>query len=239
MRHCGHFHTSDCMSLNLLIIKPNLWGKPKGIPSPTPSAHPISFRLVLMAFENFEYPWDAKASGFLLLCFLNGLQALFRVKQAVKNIVQRPAPGLDSCEWLGVWDSMGKYLGQWTPPMIFKLTPGQVQNADKLVKYLQNCAATLGTPERHKSPQCAGVWPTPTKPCSTWFSALKGNRGETKQQALRLHCLPSRPCSLSSPASSHSPPNRQHHCRCHWHCPGFSSGHCGCSSSSSGSRHRG
>ena len=29
------------------------------------------------------------------------------------------------------------YLGQWTPPMFFKLTPEQVQNPDKLVKYLQ------------------------------------------------------------------------------------------------------
>jgi len=82
-------------------------------------AHPLSFRLVLRAFENFEYLWDAQASGFLLLCFLNGLQVLFRVKQVVKNIMQRPAPGLDSCEWLGVWDSMGKYLGQWAPPGVF------------------------------------------------------------------------------------------------------------------------
>ena len=80
---------------------------------------PLSLRLLLMAFENFEYPWDAQNCGFLLLCFLNGLQVLFRVKQVVKNIVQRPAPGLDSCEWLGVWDSMGKYLGQWTTPDIF------------------------------------------------------------------------------------------------------------------------
>ena len=40
-------------------------------------------------------------------------------------------------EWLGVWDSMGKYLGQWAPPVFLKLTPEQVQNPDKLVKYLQ------------------------------------------------------------------------------------------------------
>jgi len=100
-------------------------------------APPLSFRAVLKAFENFEYLWDAQASGFLLLCLLNGLQVLFRVKQAVKNIVQRPVPWLDSCEWLGVWDSMGKYLGQWTPPMFSKITPEQIQNPDNLVKYLQ------------------------------------------------------------------------------------------------------
>jgi len=72
-----------------------------------------------------------------LFCLLNGFWVLFTVKQVVKNIVQRPAPGLDSCEWLGVWNSMGKYLGQWTPLMFFKLTPEQLQNPDKLVKYLQ------------------------------------------------------------------------------------------------------
>jgi len=65
----------------------------------TPS---LSFTLVLMAFENFQYPWDAQVSVFPLLCLLNGFQVLFRVKQVVKNIMQRPAPGLGSCEWLSV-----------------------------------------------------------------------------------------------------------------------------------------
>jgi len=59
---------------------------------------PLSLRLVLTAFENFEHLWDAQASSLLLLCLLNGFWVLFRVKQVVKNIVQRPAPGLDSCE---------------------------------------------------------------------------------------------------------------------------------------------
>jgi len=73
-------------------------GKIGGDAFPHSFAPPPSFRLVLMAFENFEYPWDAQGSTLLLLCFLNGLQVLFRVKQVVKNIMQRPAPGLDSCE---------------------------------------------------------------------------------------------------------------------------------------------
>jgi len=109
---------------------------------------------------------------------------LFRAKQVVKNIVQRPALGLDSSECLGVWDSMGKYLGQWTPPGFFKLTPEQVQNPDKLVKYLQKvCCHPGNSTERHKSLQPAGVWPT-NLPCSTLFSALKGKGGKTKRQAL-------------------------------------------------------
>jgi len=94
-------------------------GKTGGDTFPHSFAPPLSFRPVLRVFDNFEYPWDAKTSTLLLLCLLKGLEVLFRVKQVVKNIVQRPAPGPDSCEWLGAWDSMGKYLGQWTPPMFF------------------------------------------------------------------------------------------------------------------------
>jgi len=112
-------------------------GKTEGDTFPHSFALPLSFRQVLKAFENFEYPWDAQASSLLLFCLLNGFWFLFRVKQVVKNIVQRPAPGPDSCEWLGVWDSMGKYLGQWTAPMFFKLTPEQVQDPDNLIKYLK------------------------------------------------------------------------------------------------------
>ena len=100
-------------------------GKTGGDSFPHSFAPPLSFRLILKAFENFRYLWDAQDSTLLLFCLLNGFQLLFRVKQVVKNIMQRPAPGLDSCEWLGVWDCMGKHLGQWTPPMFFKLTPEQ------------------------------------------------------------------------------------------------------------------
>ena len=77
-------------------------GKTGGDTFPHSFAPPLSFRLVLTAFENLEYQWDAQASGFLLLCFLNELQVLFWAKQVVKNIMQRPAPGLGSCEWLSV-----------------------------------------------------------------------------------------------------------------------------------------
>jgi len=128
-------------------------GKTEGDAFPHSFPPPLSLRLVLTAFENFQYPWDAQASTLLLFCLLNGFWVLFRVKQVVKNIVQRPARGPDSCEWLGVWDSMAKFLGQWTPPMFFKPTPEQVQDPEKLVKYLQKvCCHPGNTPERHKSP---------------------------------------------------------------------------------------
>ena len=72
----------------------------------------------------------------LLFCLLNGFLVLFRLKKFIRNIAQGSAPSLDSYEWLDVWDSMGKYLGQWAPPVLLNLTPEQVQNPDKLVKYL-------------------------------------------------------------------------------------------------------
>jgi len=95
-------------------------GKTEGDTFPHSFAPPLSFRPVLTAFDNFKYPWDAQGSTLLLFCLLNGFWVLFRVKQVVKNIVQRPAPGPDSCEWLGVWDSMGRCLEQWAPAVCFK-----------------------------------------------------------------------------------------------------------------------
>jgi len=59
-------------------------------------------------------------------------------------MMQRPAPGLDSCEWLGVWDSMGRCLGQWAHPVCSKLTPEQVENPDNLVKFLQKVCCHPG-----------------------------------------------------------------------------------------------
>jgi len=78
--------------------------------------------------------------------------------QVVKNIVQRPAPGQDNCEWLGVWDSMGKYLGQWALPVFIKLTPEQVQDPDKLVKYLQKgCCHPGNSRETQITATCWGL----------------------------------------------------------------------------------
>jgi len=86
-------------------------GKIGGDNFPHSFSPPLSFRLVQMAFENFEYPRDAQASMFILLCLLNVFQVLFSVKQLFKNIAQRSAPRLDSYEWQGVWNSMGRCLG--------------------------------------------------------------------------------------------------------------------------------
>ncbi|KAK4832073.1 hypothetical protein QYF61_020629 [Mycteria americana] len=61
------------------------------------------------------------------------------VNKKFKNIIQRAVPRLDSYEWQGVWDSMGKCLSYWTPPVFWNFTPEQAQNPEKLVKYKVCC----------------------------------------------------------------------------------------------------
>jgi len=105
-----------------------------------------------------EYPQDAQASTLLLFCLLNGFQVLFRVKQLIKNITLRPAPALDHYEWLGVKNSIVKYLGQWAPPVILNLMPEQVQNPDELVKYLEEvCCHPANSRETQIIAKCWGV----------------------------------------------------------------------------------
>jgi len=106
------------------------------------------------------------------------LQVLFRVKQVVKNIVQRPAPGPDSCEWLGVWDSMGRCLEQWAPAVCFKLTPEQIQNPDKLVKYLQKvCCHPGNSRETQITSMCWGLAHTYRASVFNTVQCLKGEGG--------------------------------------------------------------
>jgi len=56
-------------------------GKTRGEAFPHSFTPPLSFKVVVTAFENFEYPWDAQASMLLLLGLLNGFQVLFRVNK--------------------------------------------------------------------------------------------------------------------------------------------------------------
>lgn len=53
------------------------------------------------------------------------------------NITQRSTPCLDSYEWQGVWDSMGRHLRQWVPPMFWNSILEQVKILEKLVSYLE------------------------------------------------------------------------------------------------------
>ena len=51
-------------------------GKTGGDTFPHSFSPPLFLRLVLMAFENFQYPWEAQGSTLLLLCLLNGFWVL-------------------------------------------------------------------------------------------------------------------------------------------------------------------
>ena len=65
--------------LEFVNNRPQPVGKTGGDTFPHSFTPPLSLRLVLTAFENFEYPWDAQASTLLLFCLLNGFWVLFRV----------------------------------------------------------------------------------------------------------------------------------------------------------------
>jgi len=116
--------------------------------------------------------------------------------------VQRPAPGLDGYEWLGVWDSMGKYLGQRAPPVSLKLTPEQVQNPDKLVKYLQKVCCH---PENSRETQITALcWRLAHAYRAVFFNNVqcpKGERRGNKRQTLGL--------ALPQPALQPLQPSRQ------------------------------
>ncbi|KAK4830329.1 hypothetical protein QYF61_010093, partial [Mycteria americana] len=80
------------------------------------------------------------------------------VKHLFKSTIQTSAPRLDSYEWQGVWDSMGKYLGQWAPPMFWNFTPEQVQDPEKLVKCLEKvCCHPGNSREAQITETCWGL----------------------------------------------------------------------------------
>ncbi|KAK4831865.1 hypothetical protein QYF61_019693 [Mycteria americana] len=84
--------------------------------------------------------------------------ALGWVSKQFKKIIQRSAPRPDSYEWQGVWDSMGKYLGQWAPPVFWNFTPEQVQNPEKLVEYLEKvCCHLANSRETQITAMCWGL----------------------------------------------------------------------------------
>ena len=121
------------------------------------------------------------------ICFRSCLELNNYLKRSPRDLYQG---------WIAmsgnVWESTGKYLGQWAPPMFRNFTPEQVQNPEKLglETVWKKHAVTLAIPETHKSLRHAGAWPMPAQPCSTLPGTLKGKRRAldttTKRQALRL-----------------------------------------------------
>lgn len=102
-----------------------------------PFISPFFSRLITTALENFEYIWDVETSMIVLLCVLSGFQVLFKNKKLLKNINQWSALKPDGSWWQGVWESMGKCQRLWALPVFQNSILEQVQNLEKLVKYLE------------------------------------------------------------------------------------------------------
>ncbi|KAK4829958.1 hypothetical protein QYF61_008089 [Mycteria americana] len=78
---------------------------------------------ITITFQYLEHPWVVKIHLFMFLG--NIVSVLSKISKQFKNIIQRSAPRLDSYEGQGVWDSTGKCLGWWAPPMFWNFTPEQ------------------------------------------------------------------------------------------------------------------
>ncbi|XP_061222790.1 uncharacterized protein LOC133219470 [Neopsephotus bourkii] len=100
--------------------------------------------------------------------YLQPLRLVPRVKQSwawALSRVRRPyrrtkkfSARLGSHEWQGVWDNMGKHLGQWAPPVLWNFTTEQVQNPEKLVKHLnEECCHSGYTREGQIMATCWGL----------------------------------------------------------------------------------
>ncbi|KAK4825908.1 LOW QUALITY PROTEIN: hypothetical protein QYF61_003403 [Mycteria americana] len=143
-------------------------------------------------------------------------KATLQVNKQFKNIIQRSAPRLDSYEWQGVWDSMGKCLGQWAPPVFWNFTPEQVQNPEKLVKYLEKvCCHPGNSRETQITAMCWGLAHAYQALLNTIQNPQEEDKvSESDNKVARYSSPHDRHCDYSKPSDRHysysNPSNR--HC---------------------------
>jgi len=90
-----------------------------------------------------------------------------------------------------VWDSLGKFLGQWAAPVFLNLTHEQVQNPDKLVKYLQKVCCHPGScRETQITTTC---WGLAHGYRAALFNAIQCSKGEGAKTKQQTSCLPNPP----------------------------------------------
>jgi len=107
-------------------------------PFALPSFSRAQEEVITVALQDFEYLWGVETTVLLLLCVMNVLQVVFKIKQLFKNnITQTSAREQDRSEWQAVWDGMGKCLEQQASPVVWIFTFEQLQNPEKLVEYLE------------------------------------------------------------------------------------------------------
>ncbi|KAK4830508.1 hypothetical protein QYF61_011421, partial [Mycteria americana] len=71
---------------------------------------------------------------------------------------------------------MGKYLGQWAPPMFWNFTPEQVQDPEKLGKYLEVCCHLGNSRETQITATCWGL----AHAYQALFNTIQYPQGEEK-----------------------------------------------------------
>jgi len=130
----------------------------------------------------------------LLFCLLHWFQVLFRVKQLVKNLNKRSAPRLDRYEWQGLWNRIGKCLGQWAPLVFWNFNPEQMQNRDKLVEYLEEvCCHPGNSRETQITATCWGL----ARVHRALFNTIQCSKGEGGKTTLWVLWLPQSPQLVS------------------------------------------
>jgi len=96
---------------------------------------------------------------------------------------------------------MGRCLGQWAPPVFLKLTPEQVQDPDKLVKYLQKvCCHPGNSRETQITATCWGLAHA-YRALFNLIQCLKGERGGNEAAGTATGAAP--------PAGPADPPAQQ------------------------------
>jgi len=57
-----------------------------------------------------------------------------------------------------MWENMGRYLENFSPPMVWNFTPEQLQDPDEVTECLQGGKKKIAVanPKRHSLPHCAG-----------------------------------------------------------------------------------
>ncbi|KQK79500.1 hypothetical protein AAES_103421 [Amazona aestiva] len=111
---------------------------------------------------------------------------------------------MDIHAWQSVWDSIGKYLGQWDPPVLWNLATEQVRNPEKLVKHLNEVCCHPGhTREGQIMAMCRGLAYT----CRALFNTIQpfqkanasGSDGKTTNNAVTTT---SNTAATTTPATS-------------------------------------
>lgn len=91
-----------------------------------------------------------------------------------REVVQKPAPEVDSPEQHERWEKMGQILKKYSAPMIWKFTPEQIQDPDKMAEYLkESCCGSS-----RQAWSCAGPWLLPTTHC--YCTAPSGEGKESR-----------------------------------------------------------